>query len=129
MKLIGIDHITINCRDIDKACLFYETVFGLSKLNVVDMGDHTLHYYQLPGTKLELIAYKETQKSWETGNTDTGIYRHFAIMTDSLVEIREACVAHGGAINLEPTFIPQLEKTVMLIADPNGVEIELILNK
>lgn len=129
MKLFAIDHITINCRDIKKACSFYETVLKLPKLNTVDMGDHMLYYYQLPGVKLELIEYKEPQKNWETGNTDTGIYRHFAIMTDNLEEIRESCLAAGGKINMEPTFIPQLGNTVMLIGDPNGVEIELILAK
>ena len=58
-----------------------------------------------------------------------GIYRHFAIMADNLEEIRESCLAAGGKINMEPTFLPQLGSTVMLIGDPNGVEIELILAK
>ena len=130
MKLFGIDHVTINCKDIEKACRFYENVFKLPKLDIVDMGDHVLYYYQLPGTtRLELIAYKNPQKNWETGNTDTGIYRHFALTVDNLEEIREACLAEGGKINLEPSFIPQIGKTVMLIADVNGVEIELVLNK
>ena len=129
MKLFGIDHITINCRDIQKACHFYETVLQLQKLDTVDMGDHVLYYYQLPGVRLELIDYKEPQKNWETGNTDTGIYRHFAVTVDGLEEIRERCLAVGGSIHMEPTFIPQLGNTVMLIADPNGVEIEMILVK
>ena len=85
-----------------------------------------LYYYQLPGVKLKLIDYKEAQKNWEAGNTDTGIYRHFAIMADNLEEIRESCLAAGGKINMEPAFLPQLCSTVMLIGDPNGLKIEPI---
>lgn len=129
MKLFGIDHITINCRDLEKSRRFYETVLKLPRLNEVDLGDHVLYYYQLPGTKLELISYRDPQKAWETGNTDTGIYRHFAVTTDNLDEIRALCLAEGGKINMEPTWIPKLGNTVMLIADPNGVEIELILKQ
>lgn len=129
MKLTGIDHITINCADIGKACQFYEKVFRLPRLDVVDMGDHVLYYYQLPGARLELIAYREPQKHCKAGNTDTGIYRHFAVTADSLEEIREACLSNGGKINMEPSFIPKLGRKVMLICDPNGVEIEVVLTE
>ncbi|NLV36552.1 MAG: VOC family protein [Clostridiaceae bacterium] len=126
MKLLGLDHITINCIDMETTRKFYENVFELKRLNDVDLGDHVLHYYQLPGVKLELIEYKNPQKSWRTGNTDTGVYRHFAICTDDLSEIERRCEKEGYGINLHPTHIPQIDKTVMLVVDPNGVEIEVI---
>lgn len=126
MKLIGIDHITINCTDINASFSFYEEILSLKRLNDVDLGDHVLHYYQLPNTKLELIEYKEPQKTIIAGNTDTGIYRHFAVGTDDLMEIKRRCDEKGYKINLQPTYIPQIDKKVMLIVDPNGVEIEII---
>ncbi len=126
MKLVGIDHITINCSDIDGSFRFYEEILDLKRLNDVDMGDHILHYYQLTDIKLELIEYKEPQKLYKTGNTDTGLYRHFAVYTDDIEEIRSRCEDKGYSINLNPTYIPQIDKKVMLIVDPNGVEIEII---
>ncbi|OPX42785.1 metallothiol transferase FosB [Ruminiclostridium hungatei] len=126
MKLAGIDHITINCSDINGSFRFYEEVLNLKRLGDVDMGDHILHYYQLSDIKLELIEYKEAQKIYKTGNTDTGLYRHFAVYTDDIEEIRSRCKEKGYAINLNPTYLPQIDKTVMLIVDPNGVEIEII---
>jgi len=126
MKITAMDHITINCSDLKSSYKFYENVFGLERLNDADLGDHVLHYYQLPGMKLELIEYKNPQKNWKTGNTDTGIYRHFALCTDDLQEIRRRCEAGGYRINLQPTYISQIDKTVMLVVDPNGVEIEVI---
>lgn len=126
MKLTKIDHITINCGDIANSRKFYEGVFELKHLNDVDMGDHVLHYYQLPDIKLELIEYKNPQKNLKTGNTDTGIYRHFAVCADDLQEIKKRCDAQGYSINLQPTYLSQIDKTVMLVVDPNGVEIEVI---
>jgi lactoylglutathione lyase len=90
------------------------------------MGDHTLYYYQLPGIRLELIAYREPQKQWQTGNTDVGIYRHMALLVDDLDAFYQRCRQMKVKINLEPLFISQIGKAVMLIQDPNGVEIELI---
>ena len=59
---------------------------------------------------------------------DIGIYRHFAVCTDDLEELKERCKEEGYALNLEPTYIEQIKKTVMLVKDPNGVEIEVIQN-
>jgi catechol 2,3-dioxygenase-like lactoylglutathione lyase family enzyme len=128
MKPLGVDHITINCKDRDASFRFYEDFLSLKRLSTADLGDHVLYYYQLPGatTRLELIDYKEPQKNWVTGNTDTGIYRHFALTVDDLDAFYERCQKDGIKINLVPTHIPQIAKKVMLIADPNGVEIELI---
>lgn len=126
MNLTGLDHITINCIDMDSSRKFYENVFELKRLEDVDLGDHVLHYYQLPGVRLELIEYKNPQKKWKTGNTDTGVYRHFAICTDDLSEVERRCEKDGYGFNLRPTYISQIDKTVMLVVDPNGVEIEVI---
>jgi lactoylglutathione lyase len=126
MKITGIDHITVNCIDTEKAFAFYENILELEKRETVDLGDHVLYYYALPGVKLELIGYKNPQKEWKTGNTDVGIYRHMALVVDDLNGLYERCKQAGVKINLEPKYIQELKKKVMLIVDPNGVEIETI---
>jgi len=127
MKITNVNHITINCVDKNAAFRFYENLLGLKKIEEVDMGDHILYYYGLPdGIRLELIHYKETQKKWSTGNTDLGIYRHLAVEVDDLNELYKNCKIAEVKINLEPKYIPQIKKTIMLIVDPNGVEIELM---
>lgn len=128
MKITAVDHITINLLKVEESFQFYERIFELEKIEDVDMGDHILHLYQLPCARLELIEYKDKQKQIQTGNTDTGIYRHFAVCTDDLEELKMRCKEEGYALNLEPTYIEQIKKTVMLIKDPNGVEIEVIQN-
>ncbi len=128
MKITTVDHITINLLKVKESFEFYEKIFELRKIEDVDMGDHILHLYELPDARLELIEYKEEQRQIQTGNTDIGIYRHFAVCTDDLEELKERCKEEGYALNLEPTYIEQIKKTVMLVKDPNGVEIEVIQN-
>lgn len=126
MKVTALDHITINCVNIESARDFYESVLRLTELDTVDMGDHVLHYYQLPGCRLELISYKTPQKTVTAGNTDIGVYRHFAVTVDDLDAMERTCVEKGCKIRMRPTFLPQIGRTVMLIEDPNRVEIEII---
>ena len=127
MKITGINHITINCTDKEAAFKFYENLLGLKRIEDADLGDHVLYYFGLPnGVRLELIDYKEKQKKWETGNTDVGIYRHVAFDVDDLDGLYKKCKDAGIKINLAPKYIPEIKKTVMLIVDPNGVEIEAI---
>jgi len=127
MIITAVDHITINCFKLQESIDFYENVLGLSLIKTVDMGDHVLYLYQLPGVKLELIEYKDKQTHVVTGKTDIGIYRHFAVRVDDLEEAYKRCLQAGCPINLEPTKIKQLnDMQIMLIVDPNGVEIEMI---
>ncbi len=127
MKISAVDHITINCRKVQESFEFYENVLGLSRINTIDMGDHVLHLYQLADVRLELIEYKNDQKSIRAGNTDTGLYRHMALRVDDIEEAYRRCRESGYGINLEPTSIEKLNgQVIMLIKDPNGVEIELI---
>ena len=60
MKITGLDHISINVTDLDASKQFYENLFALEQIGFIDMGDHTLTYYQLPhGIRLELIDFME----------------------------------------------------------------------
>ncbi len=127
MKFTAVDHITINCCKLQESFDFYENVLGLSRVSMVDMGDHVLYLYQLPGARLELIEYKNEQTHVIAGNTDIGVYRHFALRVDDIEEAYRRCQLAGYPINLEPTSIEKLNgQVVMLIVDPNGVEIEII---
>ena len=79
MEIKCVDHITINMVNVKESFDFYENVIGLKRIKNVDMGDHELYLYGLSDIKLELIEYKEDQKHICAGNTDVGVYRHFAL--------------------------------------------------
>ena len=80
LKVKEINHITINMTDIEKSLDFYGRVMGLEKLNEINMGDHYIRYFALPGgAKLELLEYfYKTEKAVYT-ETDAGVYRHLAL--------------------------------------------------
>ena len=130
MKLTGLNHITINVIDLDSSKRFYEEIFGLTQCDFKDMGDHTLTYYQLPqGVLLELIDYETKKDPLTISETQPGTYRHFCLEADSLDELYEICKAHGVCVHSEPAFVEKLGRSNMLIADPNGVEIEIFLTE
>lgn len=125
-----IDHITINVKDLAKSFDFYEKVLGLQKQDfTMDMGFGIVYYMTLPGgTQLELIDYRINERSLTTKDTDLGIYRHVAFTVDSLDEIKKRCLEWGAEIVLDKDYNEWLNCYVMLVTDPNGVEIEFVEN-
>lgn len=123
-----IDHITINVKDLAKSFDFYHKIMGLEKLDFeMDLGFGIIYYMGLPGgTKLELIDYRTEEQTLTTKDTDLGIYRHVAFTVDSLDEMKRRCVEWGAEIVLNKDYNEFLNVYVMLVTDPNGVEIEFV---
>ncbi len=127
MNITGLDHITINVKELEKSGQFYREVLGLEEAGFIHMGDHTLTYFKLPqGVRLELIDYEERQPEKSVRETDVGTYRHFCLETDSLDELYGICQERGVPVRKPPSYVEKLECSTMLITDPNGVEIEII---
>lgn len=126
MKITGLDHISINVTDLDASKQFYENLFALEQIGFIDMGDHTLTYYELPGgVRLELIDYENKDTPVSVQPTHVGMYRHFCLEVDSLKELRERCRELNVTVTSEPGFVERLERKNILFLDPNGVEIEV----
>lgn len=131
MKILGVDHITINVISMEKSIYFYEKVLGLTKEECIDMGDHFIQYFKFPDQNiLELIKYK-----YETGMNATpvdtkSIYRHIAMKVDNLDEIYNIIQQEKEIeIHMKPAFCNKLNFRNILIKDPNGVEIEILERK
>lgn len=127
MKISGVDHITVNVKNLEESRVFYGKILGIPEGGFIDMGDHTLTYYQLFGdVRLELIDYKEKAEAKGIKETDTGIYRHFCLVTDNLEEVYDRCREYGVFVRKTPSYVEKLSAHTMLITDPSGVEIEII---
>ncbi|MCR5626003.1 MAG: VOC family protein [Lachnospiraceae bacterium] len=127
--ITGLDHITINVKSIDVSIKFYKDVIGLEECGTVDMGDHTLYYFQLPqGVRLELIDYENKLEHIHPSELTPGIYRHFCLVTDDVEEIAKRCKDNGTKMHQDVAYVEKLKFKNILIEDPNGVEIEIIQN-
>lgn len=125
--LKAIDHITVNMTDKEKSFWFYGGLLGLTKLNDIDMGDHFLYYFELPGgCRLELIEYECENPVRPGSHTDRGVYRHFALETDDIDGLRSIFARHGVKILEGPEPSGRLGVKFMLVEEPNGVEIEFV---
>ena len=127
MKITGLNHITINVVDLEASVIFYKTILGLQQNGVIDMGDHTLTYFDLPqNVRLELINYAQKDPQKKHRETDIGTYRHFFLLLDDLAELERICREKKVLIRKTPSYIEKLSCSTMLIVDPNDVEIEII---
>lgn len=127
MKIVGLDHITVNVKDLEASKRFYGSLLQLKEAGFIHMGDHTLTYYELPqGVRLELIDYEDKTEPEETKETDVGLYRHFCLEVEGMKELYERCLEQGVFVRKTPSYVEKLGCDTMLITDSNGVEIEII---
>lgn len=125
MKIEAINHITINMKDIDKSLDFYGRVLGLEKLNEINMGDHYIRYFALPGgVRLELLEYFYETKPAVYTEVDAGVFRHTAFEVDDIFKAQEELKAEGIKITEGPAYSGKLGCYFMLFEDPNGCQLE-----
>jgi glyoxylase I family protein len=124
MKIVKIDHVSINGNDIQKSQDFYGRILGFKQLESVDCGDYIIYYFELPGgSRLELFDYKGKAENKPREDSDVGL-RHLAFQVEDVAAHEKELRAEGVVITL-PTFdLPNLGSRVLLFLDPNGVTIE-----
>lgn len=130
MKIESINHITINMKDIEKSLDFYGRVLGLEKLNEINMGDHYIRYFALPGgAKLELLEYFYETKAAEYTEVDAGMFRHVAFNVDDIFQAAQELQKEGIKIVEGPNYSDKLGCYFMLFEDPNGCQLEFMQPK
>ena len=135
MKIRHIDHIAVNCIDIQKSLDFYGRILGLKKLQTVDCGDFDILYFALPnGARLELFDYHGKNRVFVAGIADPSYsyvraeseagLRHIAFQVEDVAAHEQLLKAEGVEITLSTCDLPNLGARVLLFLDPNGVTIE-----
>ena len=49
MKILGIEHVSINVADMDASVAFYERTLGFERLQTVPERGFAITYFALPG--------------------------------------------------------------------------------
>ena len=124
MKIGKLDHIAINCLDIQKSLDFYEHILGFQHLQTVECGDFDIFYLALPdGIRLELFDYHGQNRNPARQESDGGL-RHIAFQVHDVAAHEQLLKAAGVEITLSTCNLPNLNARVLLFLDPNGVTIE-----
>jgi catechol 2,3-dioxygenase-like lactoylglutathione lyase family enzyme len=124
LKIRNIDHIAINCIDIEKSLDFYGRILGLKQLQTVDCGDFDIIYFALPnGSRLELFDYHGKNRTASREENGSGL-RHVAFQVEDVAAHEKLLKAEGVEITLSTCELPNLEARVLLFLDPNGVTLE-----
>lgn len=124
MEIVTIDHIAINCIDLEKSRDFYGRILGLKELQTVDCGDFDIIYFSLPsGARVELFDYHGKNKEISREEDDSGL-RHVAFQVEDVAAHEKLLKAEGVEITLPTSDLANLGVRVLLFLDPNGVTIE-----
>jgi catechol 2,3-dioxygenase-like lactoylglutathione lyase family enzyme len=89
MRLTGLHHVTLICRDLDRSTAFYRDLLGLAlvRAGASDDDPDARHFYfgdadGAPGTLVSLLEYP----SLPPGVVGTGSTHHFALAVESAEE-------------------------------------------
>lgn len=142
MKIHGIDHVSVNVKDLDASAAFYEGVLGMRRLQTVPMEEKnpsgtstrenppgtstrfSITYFEIPGGgRMELFDYGGKNRDVVREDSDAGL-RHLAFQVDDVKAAEKMLREKGVTIVLPATDIPSLGARVVLFLDPNGVTLE-----
>ncbi len=125
MKVQGINHVSINVRDMKASADFYGKVLGWRQLQTVPFDVFSITYFQIPGGgRLELFDYGGNNPKTDRGETEAGL-RHLAFSVDDVDTAEKDLRSKGVTITLAATDLPSLGCRVLLFLDPDGVTLEL----
>ena len=124
LNIRNIDHIAINCKDVNKSLDSYGRILRLKQLQTVDCGDFDIISFALSdGARLELFDYHGTNQRVPHRDEDSGL-RHVAFQVEDVAAHEKLLKAEGVEITLSTCELPNLGARVLLFLDPNGVTLE-----
>ncbi len=105
MRIAGLHHVTLICRDLDRTTAFYRDLLGLAIVREGESDDDpgTRHFWfgdpqGTPGTLLSFLEYP----SMPAGSTGAGSTHHLALAVGSAEEVdawRAYLTDHGVPVS------------------------------
>jgi catechol 2,3-dioxygenase-like lactoylglutathione lyase family enzyme len=125
MRVQGINHVSINVRDLEVSARFYAEVLGFRRLETVAMdGGFSITYFEIPGGgRMELFDHSGGSRESHREESEVGL-RHLAFTVEDVVGAEKLLRARDVPIVLPTTEVPALGARVLLFLDPNGVTLE-----
>jgi catechol 2,3-dioxygenase-like lactoylglutathione lyase family enzyme len=135
--LVGIGHVDLVCRDLDRSLAFYAAVFGPLGLERPALFDgergEQIHYLRFPSAGSGSIGLRQAQEEQPFELYAPG-FHHLALAVDSRADVdaaHAAAAAAGAEIlhapKLWPQYHPDFYATFFL--DPDGFRLEVAASK
>jgi len=135
--LVGLGHVDLVCRDLDRSLAFYAQVFGPLGLAepflVAGERSEDIHYLRFPGTGTGSLGLRQAFEEQEFLLYAPGLH-HFSFAVESREDVdgvHERVVAAGGdglhPPRLWPEYHPVYYATFFL--DPDGFRLEVAASR
>ena len=135
--LVGIGHVDLVCRDLERSLAFYAAVFGPLGLAPPVLFDgergEQIHYLRFPNPGSGSIGLRQAQEEQEFALYAPG-FHHLALAVESRADVD---AAHAAAVGIEaqilhpPTLWPQYHPDfyATFFLDPDGFRLEVAASK
>ena len=135
--LLGIGHVDLVCRDLERSLAFYAAVFGPLGLEQPVLFDgergELIHYLRFPGAGSGSIGLRQALEEQEFELYAPG-FHHLALAVESPADVdaaHAAAVEAGAEIlhapKLWPQYHPDFYATFFL--DPDGFRLEVAASR
>ncbi|MFL5952750.1 MAG: VOC family protein [Gaiellaceae bacterium] len=135
--LIGIGHVDLVCRNLERSLAFYAAVFGPLGLEAPALfegeQDEQIHYLRFPAAGSGSIGLRQAQEEQEFVLYAPG-FHHLALAVESREDVDAAHAAAVGAgaevlhaPKLWPQYHPDFYATFFL--DPDGFRLEVAASR
>ncbi len=128
MKLAGLHHITLLCRDMERTVDFYTRALGLrlikQTVNFDDPGTKHFYFGDDSGTPGTIVTFFEYPRGM-AGQVGVGTMHHFAFCVDSDAE---QLAWRQRLIQLEINVTPVMDRKYfhsIYFRDPDGIILEI----
>jgi len=121
-----LDHLGINCDDVDASAVFYDAVLA-------PLGSKRVMEFEVPGGRVVGYGIAPKATFWIAPNAEGPANRetHIAFVASTRDEVRaffEAAVSTGAEVLHEPRVFPEYHEHYYgaFVRDPNGHNVEAV---
>jgi catechol 2,3-dioxygenase-like lactoylglutathione lyase family enzyme len=135
--LVGLGHVDLVCRDLERSLAFYAAVFGPLGLEPPTLFDgergEKIHYLRFPQPGSGSIGLRQAQSDQEFELYAPG-FHHLALTVETAADVDQAhaaVVAAGGEVLHEPRLWPEYHQAyyATFFLDADGFRLEVASSK
>jgi glyoxylase I family protein len=135
--LIGLGHVDLVCRDLERSLAFYAAVFGPLRLKAPVLFDgergEQIHYLRFPAVGSGSLGLRQARSDQAFELYAPGLH-HLALAVETAADVdlaHAAAVAAGAEVLHAPRLWPQYRADyyATFFLDPDGFRLEVAASK